>query len=158
IGPEGSGTAYLAQRLFADAPDLQALNANLAHHQLAEQAELVAEGKLALAVFVMKEDAEFLRTIIPKYGLNIVSPPDLQGLIARYPWLPLGRIPTGRYDVFRPIPEEEKYVARVGTFVVASPCAPRADRIALLMLLGAELPGFVRGNPPAATSPNTALP
>jgi hypothetical protein len=34
------------------------------HHELPEQAKLVAEGKLDLAAFVMQDDAEFLYTII----------------------------------------------------------------------------------------------
>ena len=157
IGPEGSGTAYLMRQLFED-PDLRALDVHLSHHGLLEQAQLVAESKLDLAAFVMQEDAEFLRTVIRQHGLDIASPRDLQGLIARYPWLSLGRIPAGRYDLVRPIPAVDKQVARLGTLVIASPCAQRADRIALLMLLGAELPGFVRGNPPNSTAPFTVLP
>jgi hypothetical protein len=107
---------------------------------------------------VIQEDAEFLRTIIRQHGLDIVSPQDLQGLVARYPWLSLGRIPAGRYDLVRPIPAADKQIARLGTLVIASSCAQRADRIALLMLLAAELPGFVRGNPPSATGSSTILP
>jgi hypothetical protein len=79
-------------------------------------------------------------------------------LISRYPWLSLGFIPAGRYDLVRPIPAVDKQIAHLGTLLVASPCARRADRIALLMLLGAELPGFVRGNPPSSTSSATTLP
>jgi TRAP-type uncharacterized transport system substrate-binding protein len=157
IGPEGSGTAYLMRQLFED-PDLQELEVHLSHYGLLEQAELVAQSKLDLAAFVIQEDAEFLRTIIRRHGLDIVSPQDLQGLIARYPWLSLGRIPAGRYDVVRPLPAVDKQIARLGTLVIASPCAQRADRIALLILLGAELPGFVRGNPPSSTSSATVLP
>jgi TRAP-type uncharacterized transport system substrate-binding protein len=157
IGPEGSGTAYLMRQLFAD-PDLRELNAHLSHHGLPEQAQLVAQGQLDLAAFVMHENAEFLRTIVRQHGLDIVAPQDLQGLVARYPWLTLGRIPAGRYDLVRPIPPVDRPVARLGTLLIASPCARRADRITLLMLLGAELPGFVRGNPPSATAPATVLP
>jgi TRAP-type uncharacterized transport system substrate-binding protein len=157
IGPEGSGTAYLMRQLFDD-PDLQTLEVHLSHHELAEQAELVAQGKLGLAAFVMQEDAEFLRTIIHQYGLDIVSPKDLQGLIARYPWLSLGQVSAGRYDLVRPIPTTDRQLARLRTLFVASPCAKRADRVALLMLMGAELPGFVRVNPPGSTSPTTKLP
>jgi len=157
IGPEGSGTAYLMRQLFED-PDLQELNVHLSHHGLLEQAELVAQSKLDLAAFVIQEDAELLRTIIRQHGLDIVSPQDLQGLIARYPWLSLGRIPAGRYDVVRPLPAVDKQIAHLGTLVIAGPCAQRADRIAILMLLGAELPGFVRGNPPSSTSSATVLP
>jgi TRAP-type uncharacterized transport system substrate-binding protein len=151
IGPEGSGTAYLMRHLFEDA-DLHGLNVHLAPYGWLEQVQLVAQGKLDLAAVVMQDDAAFLRTVIVQYNLDIVSPRDLQGLIARYPWLSLGRIPAGRYDVVRPIPAVDKEVAQLGTLLIASPRADRADRIAMLMLVGAELPGFVHGNPPNSTS------
>jgi hypothetical protein len=93
IGPEGSGTAYLMRKLFEDA-DLRELDAHLSNHELQDQAQLVAKGELGLAAFVMQEDAEFLQDVIRQYRLDIVSPQDLPGLIARYPWLALGRIPA----------------------------------------------------------------
>ncbi|HEX4554449.1 MAG TPA: TAXI family TRAP transporter solute-binding subunit, partial [Xanthobacteraceae bacterium] len=157
IGPQGSGTAYLAQQLF-EGPDFKELGVQLSHHELTEQAALVAQDKLDLAAIVIDEDAEFIRTTISRHGLDIVAPQDLDGLIARYPWLSVGVIPAGRYDLVRPIPPTDKQIARLGTLVVANACAKRADRIALLMLLAAELPGFVRGNPPGATSSATVLP
>ena len=49
IGPEGSGTAYLMRQLFED-PDLHALDVHLSHHGLLEQAQLVAESNLDLAI------------------------------------------------------------------------------------------------------------
>ena len=157
IGPEGSGTAYLMRQLF-EGSDLRRLDVHLSHHGLAEQAQLVAQGKLDIAALVIQEDAEFLHTIIRQHDLDIVSPRDLQGLIARYPWLSLGSIPAGRYDLVRSIPAADKQVVRLATLIVASACARRADRIALLMLLGAELPGFVRSNPPGSTASATILP
>jgi TRAP-type uncharacterized transport system substrate-binding protein len=157
IGPQGSGTAYLVQQLLADT-DLRELDIRLSHHELPEQARLVAEGKLDLAAFVMQEDAEFLHTIVRQYNLDIVAPQDLQGLIARYPWLSLGLIPAGRYDLVRHIPATDKQVVRLRTLLIASPCAQRADRIALLMLTAAELPNFVRDNPPTSTAPASMLP
>jgi hypothetical protein len=47
---------------------------------------------------------------------------------------------------------------RLRTLLIASPCAQRADRIALLMLTAAELPNFVRDNPPSSTAPASVLP
>jgi hypothetical protein len=124
---------------------------------LHDQAQLVAEGKLDLAAFVMEEDAEFLRDVIRQYGLDVVSPQDMQGLIARYPWLGLGRIPAGRYDLVRSIPASDKLTAQLATLLVASPCARRSDRVAMLMLVAAELPGFTRSNPPSSTSSATVV-
>jgi len=156
IGPEGSGTAYLMRHLLEDS-DLRDLEVRLSHHGLQEQAELVAQGKLDIAAFVIQEDAKFLHTIIRQQGLDIVSPQDLQGLIARYPSLSLGHIPAGRYDLVRAVPAVDKQVVRLATLVIANACAKRADRVALLMLLGAELPGFIRGNPPSSISSATRV-
>jgi TRAP-type uncharacterized transport system substrate-binding protein len=157
IGPEGSGTAHLMRHLFEDS-DLKQLGVRLSHHDLPEQAALVAQGRLDLAAFVMQEDAPFLRDVMGRHGLDIAALDDLEGLTARYPWLTLGTIAAGRYDLVRPIPAKPRQVARLATLVVASPCARRADRIALLVLLAAELPGFVRSNPPSATSAATVVP
>lgn len=154
IGPRESGTANLMGHLFDDA-DLHQLEVQFSYHQLRDQAELVAQGKLDLAAFVMEEDAELLHEVMRKQGLDIVALDDLPGLIARYPWLSLGTITAGRYDLVRPLPAVDKPVVHLATLVVAGPCARRADRIALLMLLAAELPGFVRSNPPSATSSST---
>ena len=55
-------------------------------------------------------------------------------------------------------PAEDKPVVRVDTLVVTNRCAGRAERVALLMLLSAELPGFVRANPPKYAYSATALP
>jgi TRAP-type uncharacterized transport system substrate-binding protein len=157
IGPEGSGTAYLVRQLF-DGPDLRELDVHLSNHELSEQARLVAQGELDLGALVMAENAELLRAMIAQYHLDIVAPRDIEGVIARYPGLSLGIIPAGRYDVVRPIPPVDKQIMHLATLVVASPCAKRADRVALLMLLAAELPGFVRANPPSATNPATMVP
>jgi hypothetical protein len=67
-------------------------------------------------------------------------------------------MPAGRYDLVRPLPAADKEIARLATLVVANGCALRADRIGLLVLLAAELPGFVRANPPTATGSSTVLP
>ena len=38
---------------------------------------------------------------------------------------------TWLYDLVRHIPSTDRQVARLNTLLVASPCAPRADRVAL---------------------------
>ena len=157
IGPEGSGTAYLLRQLFED-PDLRGLGVRLSYHELAEQAQLIGDGKLDLAAFVMEQDAGLIRTVIQRYDLDIVAFADLEGLLARHPWLGLGHIPAGFYDLVRPTPAVDKPVARVNTLIVANSCAHRAERVALLMLLNAELPGFIQSNPPKYINTATALP
>src|SRR5262245_51700049 len=140
VGPQGSGTAYIMHQLFQDS-DLRELDVRLSYHELSEQTGLVAQGKLDLAAVVMQEDAKFLHNVIRQDGLDIVSPADLQGLVARYPWLSLGRIPAGRYDLVRPIPAADKQVARINILVVAGQCVLVAERVGLLILLCDDISG-----------------
>jgi TRAP-type uncharacterized transport system substrate-binding protein len=77
IGSDSSGTAYLMRQLLEDT-DLRELDTHLSNHELQHQAQLVAEGKLDLAAFVMQEDAEFLHDVIRHYGLDVVLPQNLQ--------------------------------------------------------------------------------
>jgi TRAP-type uncharacterized transport system substrate-binding protein len=157
IGPDGSGTAFLMRQLFADS-DLADLKIDLLARDLEEQARSVSEGQLDLAAYVIRSDAEFLRTIIRKYNLDIVELRDLPGLVDRYRWLTLGRIPAGRFRLVPPIPEVDRLAPQVNTLIIASPCAKRADRIAFLSLLSAEIPEFIRSNPPAWTSSAALVP
>jgi hypothetical protein len=106
----------------------------------------------------MQEDADLLRTVVHQYDLDIASFQDLPGLVARHPWLGLGQIPAGFYDLVRPTPSRDKPVARVDTLVVANSCARRAERVALLTLLTAELPGFLQANPPKHAYSAAVLP
>ena len=96
IGPKGSGTAYLLRQLFED-PDLRGLDVRLSYHELDDQARLVGQGKLDLAAVVMEENAALLRTVVNQYDLDTASFQDLEGLVARHPWLSLGHIPAGRF-------------------------------------------------------------
>jgi len=157
IGPEQSGTAYLMRQLFAD-QDLHSFEVRLVNQSIEKQAELVARGELDLAAFVMREEAEFVRELIRRNNLDLVAPRELEGLIARHSWLSVGRIPAGFYDLALPTPATDHTVARVETLIVSGSCVRRAERVALLILLAAELPGFVRANPPKATGSATALP
>jgi TRAP-type uncharacterized transport system substrate-binding protein len=157
IGPEGSGTAFLVRQLFADS-DLADLKIEMPAADLEEQARSVSERRLDFAAYVIRSDAEFLRTIIRKYNLDLVEVKDLPGLVDRYRWLALGHIPAGRFSLVPPVPEADKIAAQVNTLIITSPCAKRADRIAFLSLLSAEIPDFIRSNPPAWTSSAAVVP
>ena len=156
IGPEGSGTAYLMQQLLRNT-DLSGTDLKPSNHDLEAQAQLVRDGELDLAAFVMNENAEMIRTLTNKYDLEIVAPSDMEGLTTRDKWLRVGRIPAGYYDVAKPIPATDKLVAQVDTLVMTNACVHRAERVAFLMLLSEEFPNFVRVNPPpSAKSQDTA--
>ena len=157
IGPDGSGTAYLMRQLLENS-DLKDLDLKPSNHGLEAQAELVRDGQLDLAAFVMNENAELIRTLANKYDLEIVAPADIEGLVARDKWLRLGKIPAGFYDIAKPIPATDKLVAQVDTLIMTNACVHRAERVAFLMLLSEEFPNFVRDNPPPAAKSQDQAP
>jgi len=157
IGPDGSGTAYLMRQLMENS-DLKALDLKASNHGLEAQAELVRDGQLDLAAFVMDANAELIRTPATKYDLEILSPADIEGLAARDKWLRLGRIPAGLYDIAKPIPSTDKLVAQVDTLIMTNACVHRAERVAFLMLLSEEFPNFVRDNPPPSAKSQDQAP
>jgi len=157
VGPDGSGTAFLMKHLLENS-DLAGLDLRPSNQGLEAQAELVRDGKLDLAAFVMNENAPLIRTLTNKYDLEIVSPADIEGLVARDKWLRLGRIPAGLYDIAKPIPSTDKVVAQVDTLVMTNACVGRAQRLAFLMLLSEEFPSFVRSNPPPASMSQDSAP
>ncbi len=157
IGPDGSGAAYLTRQLMENS-DLKGLDLKPSNHGLEAQAEMVRDGQLDLAAFVMDANAELIRTLATKYDLEIVAPADIEGLVARDKWLRLGKIPAGFYDVSRPTPATDKLVAEVDTLIMTNACVHRAERVAFLMLLSEEFPNFVRDNPPPAAKSQDQAP
>lgn len=157
IGPDGSGTDYLMRQLLENS-DLKGLDLRPTNHGLEAQAELVRDGQLDLAAFVMNENAELIRTLTNKFDLDIVAPADTEGLIARDKWLHLGKIPAGFYDIATPTPAADKLVAQVDTLIMTNACTRRAERLAFLTLLSEEFPNFVRSNPPPSAKSQDAAP
>jgi TRAP-type uncharacterized transport system substrate-binding protein len=157
IGPDGSGTAYLMRQLLENS-DLKGLDLKPSNHGLEAQAEMVRDGQLDLAAFVMTANAELIRMLANTYDLEIVAPADMEGLVARDKWLRLGRIPAGFYDVAKPIPATDKLVAQVDTLIMTNACVHRAERVAFLMLLGEEFSNFIRDNPPPSAKSQDQAP
>jgi hypothetical protein len=145
-------------RQLLENSDLKGLNLKLSNHDLETQAELVRDGQLDLAAFVMNENAALIRTLANKYDLEIVAPGDIEGLVARDKWLRLGRIPAGFYDLNRPIPATDRLVGQVDTLIMTNACMRRAERLAFLMLLSEEFPSFLRNNPPPSAKSQEQAP
>jgi hypothetical protein len=156
IGPERSGTAELARALFAE-PDLRGLGARLVHAPLAAALDQVVGGSLDLALLVTDEDAALVTRAVRERGLELASLEGLEGLARRFPALGIERLAAGRYDSVRPLPPSDRLVLRVDTLVVANRCARRAERVAMLTLLAAELPDFVARNQGRPAPPGLPL-
>lgn len=145
IGPEGSGAAVLAGQLL-ELPELRALEMTLSHHPLVEQLELAEKGELDLAVLVMDEDAELVKSSVVDRGLQLAGFAHADVIARRIPHLRTGRIGAGEYDPVKLLPPEDKRVLRVETLVLGNGCAGRSQTIDVLLLLSRQFPDFIRFN------------
>jgi hypothetical protein len=145
IGPEGSGAAVLAGQLL-ELPELRALEMTLSHHPLVEQLELAEKGELDLAVLVMDEDAELVKSAVVDRGLQLAGFAHADVIARRIPHLRTGRIGAGEYDPVKLLPPEDKRVLRVETLVLGNGCAGRSQTIDVMLLLSRQFPEFIRFN------------
>ena len=143
IGPSGSGTARLVQQVVAP---LAALDLRLSTHSLDEQLAQLEAGELDLGALVIDEDARLLTEAVRDRQLQILNLPGAEALARRLPFMRVGRIAAGQYDMVRQLPGEDKRVLRLDTLLVGNRCARRSVTQALLSVLSTVSPDFVRDN------------
>jgi hypothetical protein len=156
IGPEGSGVATLAKRIFG-LPDLAGLGVVMSHHSIADQLALAERGDLDLAMVVIDEDAPIIATPVREGRLQIAGLAHLDVIARSIPHLRTGRIGAGQYHPIQVLPAEDKRVLRLDTLVVANGCAGRSATIDLLALISERFPDFVRHNKETANATGLEL-
>jgi TRAP-type uncharacterized transport system substrate-binding protein len=145
IGPASSGTEYLARSVL-ESEDLRPLGLQLSNHDLTEQLDHLVSGRLDLGVFVLDENAQLIRAAVRDRGMQLVSLEQLEVIPTRVPFLSVGTIKSGQYDVLALVPPRDHAVLRVDTLILGNRCASRSEEIGLLEVLTEELPGFLSAN------------
>ncbi|OIP44961.1 MAG: hypothetical protein AUK47_00090 [Deltaproteobacteria bacterium CG2_30_63_29] len=155
VGPVGSGTEVVAREILEN-EDFASLGLRLETHGFEEQLALLESGVLDLALFVIDEDAAFIRRAIRERGMSIVSFEHLDVIARQLPYARTGRIGAGQYDPVGLNPAEDKKVLRIGTLILSNGCASRSGTSAMLRLLANAYPDFVAENRDRSNS--TGLP
>ncbi len=156
VGPQRSGSAFLAERLYSSL-NLATLDVTLEHHPLQHQVELAARGELDLAFFVMDEDAELISTAVRIQGLSIIGFEHTEALSRRFPFLHYGTLAEGQFDPVRILPPKPKPLLRLDTLLLSNGCASHSDIIAIMTLLERSNPNFIERNRAAKTPPGLVL-
>lgn len=145
VGPEGSGTAQLAEALLA-LPGFDEFRIERVHGAVSAQIEQAAAGELDFAAAVLQEDAALAHEAVTERGLRIASFETAPAAASRLPGVRAGWIDQGHYDPVAGVPAGDRRVLQVDTLLLASACASRSEINAVLSVLGRELPGFVEHN------------
>lgn len=156
VGPQRSGSAFLAERLHSSL-NLSTLDVRLKHHPLQEQVRLAATGELDLAFFVIDEDAELIGTAVRDQGLSIVGLDHTEALSRRFPFLHFGTLAEGQFDPVQILPSADKPLLRLDTLLLSNGCASHSDIIAVMTLFERSNPNFIERNRSAKTPPGLVL-
>ena len=156
IGPEGSGTALLAQQLL-DAIDAAALGVVASSQPLDVQLRKLEAGELDLGVFVIQRDAGLVARAVRDRGLQIAGFQHVGALASRVASLRAGVLPAGHYDPVRVLPPTDKPILEVETLVVGDGSASHSETVALLSLLSAAYPELIGHNVGSANTTGIPL-
>ena len=152
VGPDRSGSAYLAHRVL-DMPEFATLNIIQERHPLTEQVKLAANGDLDLALFVIDEDSALIAQAVRDQHLQIVGLEHAEALARRFPFAHYGTLTAGQYDPVRVLPPVAKPVLRLDTLLLGNGCATHSQIVGLMTLLSRTYPDFIERNrtlqPPA---------
>jgi TRAP-type uncharacterized transport system substrate-binding protein len=143
IGPEGSGTEFLMRQLLAP---LAALEFEVSSGPIDEQLHKLERGELDLGAMVIDQDAVQLQEAVRDRKLQILDLPRAEAVAHTLPFLRVGRIEAGHYDVVAALPASDKRVLQVDTLIVGNGCASRSATQGLITLLGDIHPAFLRYN------------
>lgn len=145
VGPQRSGSAFLAERLFKSL-NLATLDVTLEHHPLQQQVELAATGELDLAFFVMDEDADLISRAVRTQELAIVGLEHTEALSRRFPFLHYTTLAAGQFDPVRILPPKAKPLLRLDTLLLSNGCASHSEIVAIMTLLERANPNFIERN------------
>jgi hypothetical protein len=156
VGPSGSGTAQVAEEIFASR-GFSALGIKVSHQPISEQLDMLKRGDLDLGVFVIHPDSDFIGRAIHEYGMQIAHFPEAEALAYWTPSLRAGVLNAGRYDPVAMVPSTDKTVLEVDTLVLANGCPGRSDVVGLLILLNDAFPGLIEHNLAAVKTSDHSL-
>ena len=115
----------LMRRLLAP---LAALEFQVSTQPIDEQIQKLDRGELDLGAMVIDQDAAQLEEAIRHHKLQLLDLPRAEAVAHTLPFLRVGRIEAGHYDVVAAVPPSDKRVLQVDTLIVGNGCAKRIRR------------------------------
>ena len=143
IGPEGSGSAYVARQVMAQ---LAELDIKVTNHTLSEQLAMLERGDLDLGAMVIAPGAQLMLQAVRDRKLQIADIPAADALAHRLPSARGGIIKAGYYDPVRELPPTDKRIIEIDTLVIGNGCARESVTQGVITALVRVFPNFVAVN------------
>jgi len=143
IGPEGSGSAYVARQVMAQ---LAELDIKVTNHTLSEQLAMLERGDLDLGAMVIAPGAQLMLQAVRDRKLQIADIPAADALADRLPSARGGIIKAGYYDPVRALPPTDKRIIEIDTLVIGNGCARESVTQGVITALVRVFPNFVTVN------------
>ena len=143
IGPEGSGSAYVARQVMAQ---LAELDIKVTNHTLSEQLAMLERGDLDLGAMVIAPGAQLMLQAVRDRKLQIADIHAADALAHRLPSARGGIIKAGYYDPVRELPPTDKRIIEIDTLIIGNGCARESVTQGVITALVRVFPNFVAVN------------
>jgi hypothetical protein len=143
IGPVGSGTADLMQRVLALFEGVNVVALTL---PIEQQLNMAERGEIDMAAMVLDDEGKLLADAVTRRNLNILQLPEVGSLARHLPFTRVGTIQGGQMDYVHKLPREDKKVLQVDALIVGNGCAPDGVTQQFLIAVAEVYPTFVRHN------------
>ena len=120
IGPEGSGTAFVARAMLA-ASGLEPANTRIFSEPLETSAKRLAAGELDLLFLVASADSPLLRRLIQTPGIHLRDLPRAEAYARTHPALIALQLPEGSLDLKRSLPAHDLRLVAATANLAARP-------------------------------------
>jgi TRAP-type uncharacterized transport system substrate-binding protein len=143
IGPVGSGTEQLMQRMLVE---LAGLDIAVSTQAIETQLDMLERGELDLGAMVISENAKLLSDAVLRRKLDVLTMPNAESLARRLPFARPGTIEAGQLHYVRQLPRVNKRVLQVDTLIVGNGCAPTGVTQGMMAAVAELMPTFVKHN------------
>jgi NMT1-like family len=143
IGPVGSGSEQLMQRLLSQLSELRLV---VSTPTIDQQLDMLVRGELDLGAMVIDEGAALVRDAVVVRKLQILDMPDAPALARRLPFARPGTIEAGQIDYVHRLPPDDVSVLQMDTLIVGNGCAKNGATVGLLAAVSQVFPTFVQHN------------
>ena len=143
IGPEGSGSAYVARQVMAQ---LAELDIKVTNHTLSDQLAMLERGDLDLGAMVIAPGAQLMLQAVRDRKLQIADIPAADALAHRLPFARGGIIKAGYYDPVHELPPTDKRIIEIDTLVIGNGCARESVTQGVITAFVRVFPNFVAVN------------
>ncbi|MCK5809433.1 hypothetical protein KAH37_10645 [bacterium] len=153
IGPEGSGTAQLAQTLFST-DFMHDIHPHLKKMEFHKQVQAVTSGEIPFGIFVFSQKSPLIKQIFSQENMTLANLTHCNAIAKHFHYLSCGTIDRGFFSPLSDIPPSPVNILQTDILLIANTKVSNSDVVSMLSLLKSQQPLIIQLNRKYSGVPN----